>query len=246
MLQCILSFKGFTFSLLSSLCLHGIRWLKFSNFFISLHNEKIKHNPPIINQNPSAITVLFLGHRIQPIIASSCTAELLPCSVEEQCFFSSSPVTVCSVCYRASKLCSEYQILLLSMGSLRALVSAHSFHQMTDLFREHSHEAGGRALSCCGTRKQERNCQVWTDLGEGGVICLIPPPLPQTSGKVLIIPEVKLIKTVSPWHVCRWDPWCLRCRTGKTNMELAATSEGFILPGSSSVALELWAGRDGI
>lgn len=71
-------------------------------------------------------------------------------------------------------------------------------------------------------------------------------PSPPESGKCLIIPEVKLIKMMGPWHVCRWDPWCLRCRTGKTNMELSATSEDFVLSGSSTVALELWAGRDGI
>lgn len=35
----------------------------------------------------------------------------------------------------------------------------------------------------------------------------------------------------------------LRCSARKTNMELAATPEGFVLPNSPSVAVELWAGR---
>lgn len=134
--------------------------VKIQQFFFTLYIEKTKHNTPIINQNHSAIIILVLGSRIQPVTASSCTVELLLSLVEEQCFFSSSPVTVCSVCYRAPKPCSGYKILFLSMGSLCALVSAHSFYQMTDLSGEHSSEAVGRALSCCGTRKQERNCQM--------------------------------------------------------------------------------------
>lgn len=61
--------------------------VKTQHFFISLHIEKNKHNPSIIDQNHSAITILFLGHRIQPVTASLCAAELLPHLVEHSISF---------------------------------------------------------------------------------------------------------------------------------------------------------------
>lgn len=168
-----------------------------------------------------------------------------------QYFFLSSSVTACSICCRASKPCSEYKILLLSMGSLRALVLAHRFPANNKWIWGALHWAW--VHSFFPAVAQENKAEIAKcRLTLGGCpfflacfICLFFFPSGQVE-KCLIISEVKLIKLVGLWHMCSWDLWCLRCSAGKTNVELAATSEGFVLPDSSSIALELWAGRDRI